>query len=237
MWQNVVHAVSWLIGDGSKVRFWKDTFIPNLGPLELYATCEIPADLYNATAASFSLNGSWNWDFIRPFLDPPTCYSIAAVPAPLTNGDPDKPVWSCNSDGTFSISSAYSLLDGPSLDDFMDPLIPKLIWNWNGPERMKLFLWKVLHGRLLTNDERCRRGMIDDPLCPRCKAAPETLTHVLRDCEIVNDFWSPMIDDDNWVPFFSLGGLPWLLFNLSLPNMHPHLGDWRTVFIIAAWSI
>ncbi|KAK7255210.1 hypothetical protein RIF29_28615 [Crotalaria pallida] len=131
-----------------------------LGPLDAYAICEIPVEFRSAPAAFYAVNGSWNWSILHDFLEPSTCAALAGISAPQTNGEPDKPIWSLATDGLFSITSAYKLLDGPYLDDDMIPTIPNLIWNWNGPERMKLFTWKLLHGWLLTNEERCHRATL-----------------------------------------------------------------------------
>jgi len=48
-----------------------------------------------------------------------------------------------------------------------DPLF-KIIWKWNRPERFKMFFWKILNEGLLTNEERCRRGLTGNSACPRC---------------------------------------------------------------------
>jgi hypothetical protein len=52
--------------------------------------------------------------------------------------------------------------------------------------------------------------MIDDNSCHRCQQGPESIVHVLRDCEEAIEFWSSIIKPDNWAKFFSLGLLSWL---------------------------
>lgn len=80
---------------------------------------------------------------------------------------------------------------------------------------MKSTLWKSAHGRLLTNSERMKRGIAPNDLCPRCQAYPETLMHMLRDCEYVHDIWSKNINHDHCSKFFSLGLYAWMEWNLS----------------------
>ncbi|CAN1789669.1 Putative ribonuclease H protein At1g65750 [Linum perenne] len=63
------------------------------------------------------------------------------------------------------------------------------IWKWDGPYRIKLFLWLALHERLMTNVERVRRHLVDSSICPRCGARAETVCHVLRDCPIAIGVW------------------------------------------------
>ena len=75
-----------------------------------------------------------------------------------------------------------------------DPLY-RLIWRWKGMERIKVFLWQVASGSLLTNHARWSRHMAADPSCTRCNAGlHETIMHALRDCPILHGFWSKLRD-------------------------------------------
>ncbi|CAN1308034.1 Putative ribonuclease H protein At1g65750 [Linum perenne] len=58
------------------------------------------------------------------------------------------------------------------------------VWKWEGPYRIKSFLWLAVHGRLLTNSERVRRHLATSAACPRCGAASESVAHALRDCPL-----------------------------------------------------
>lgn len=71
-------------------------------------------------------------------------------------------------------------------------------------------LWKVAHGRLLTNEERMRRNMARENLCPRCNAYHETVMHTLRDYESISAIWENLIGDEHWSSLFSLGLFKWL---------------------------
>lgn len=81
----------------------------------------------------------------------------------------------------------------------------KKVWKWSGPARMRAIIWKIAHGKLLTNEERMKRGMSDHNICPRCNSQPESLTHLLRDCDEVQEFWKRHIKQDFLSKFFSLG--------------------------------
>jgi hypothetical protein len=45
---------------------------------------------------------------------------------------------------------------------------------------MRINIWKMVLGRLLTNVEHCHRDMSksNEHICPRCNLVPETLMHV-----------------------------------------------------------
>lgn len=39
----------------------------------------------------------------------------------------------------------------------------------------------------------------------KCQMSPETVMHVVRDCEQVQNFWAPLINPEQFSRFFSLG--------------------------------
>lgn len=106
-----------------------------------------------------------------------------------------------------------------------------------GPNRNKAFMWKLCHGKLMTNVERKSRGMTADELCPRCHRCLETIMHMIRDCDDVKEFWSKLIDPDSWSSFFSLGLHSWLNWNLSSKAINPHNINWPMTFGIAVKDI
>lgn len=83
--------------------------------------------------------------------------------------------------------------------------------------------------------------MTDDPMCPRCNSCPETIMHLLRDCEEASTFWNEVINPNAWSKFFSLGLFPWLEWNLSSKNDEIGKTPWSwftffTVSVAALWK-
>lgn len=109
----------------------------------------------------------------------------------------------------------------------------KHVWSWLGPQRNRTFLWQVAHGRLLTNADRVARGISFDDVCPCYKEHPDTIMHVLRDCEDVKNFWSPIISQQHWSRFFSIGLHAWPEFNLSSKEVSNTYWNWPTLFGVA----
>ena len=62
----------------------------------------------------------------------------------------DKLRWKEICNGLFIISSTYKMISGHAKmeEDFS---IWKIIWEWKGLERIRMFLWKVAYEGLLTN--------------------------------------------------------------------------------------
>ena len=62
-----------------------------------------------------------------------------------------------------------------------------IVQRWNGPERIRYFLWLYTHRTLLMNRERYRKHMAVNPRCDKCGALEESLVHVPRDCRHSED--------------------------------------------------
>ncbi|CAN1820472.1 Putative ribonuclease H protein At1g65750 [Linum perenne] len=110
--------------------------------------------------------------------------------APRSLSGEDVWVWGDEKNGCFSIRSAYSLISCSMNVEQED--LWKLIWEWQGPNRIHLFLWLSGHGKLLTNAERVRRHIANDSTCGRCGHPSETACHILRDCYFARDVWTDL---------------------------------------------
>ena len=45
-----------------------------------------------------------------------------------------------------------------------------------------MFVWLLLHGKILTNMERTRRGITAKAYCKCCLGEEEDLNHIFRSC-------------------------------------------------------
>ncbi|KAJ1438741.1 Reverse transcriptase zinc-binding domain, partial [Sesbania bispinosa] len=126
-------------------------------------------------------DGSWDLLRLSGVLPPPSIFvKVQAMIPPSPDKGPDLIAWGKNVDGSFTIASAYNFLAG--VDNLSQVRTFKLIWQWNGPQRIKILLWKIAHNALLTNAERFRRHLTTNAKCPRCLSQDEDLLHVFRDC-------------------------------------------------------
>ncbi|CAI0476266.1 unnamed protein product, partial [Linum tenue] len=88
-----------------------------------------------------------------------------SMEAPKLNLGEDKTIWGIERDGRFSLKFAYKLAAG-ALDDEPDKDC-KLFWRWKGPNRIKLFLWLVIHDRLFTDHKaHCKWELQPDLTTP-----------------------------------------------------------------------
>lgn len=186
IWKIVEDNTHWSVRNGQDTRFWRDRWLLGCYSLDHYLLDSIPDLEKEFKVAYYADHEGWKWNIIQQVVPEFLREKIELVQA-LSSEHSDFLNWIPQLDGLFSIKSAYAILTNSS--QFPNPVFGK-VSQWKGPARIRSHLWKLVHGCLLTNDERCRRGMAQDNLCPRCLFAPETLMHMMRDCDAVQQFWN-----------------------------------------------
>ncbi|KAK2662000.1 hypothetical protein Ddye_000574 [Dipteronia dyeriana] len=69
------------------------------------------------------------------------------------------------------------------------------VWQWHFVWKLKLppqiqhFLWVLLHGKVLTNKQRCMHGIGFDASCPKCQSGIENIDHLLIRCRDSITVW------------------------------------------------
>ncbi|KAG4958766.1 hypothetical protein JHK87_035399 [Glycine soja] len=93
---------------------------------------------------------------------------------------PDSPSWTLTANGVFSTKTTFQLISRNK--HFIPNFDWNNVWKWKGPERVRFFLWTVLHHGLKTNFRRRRCGFTKDSSCSFCHLQSEDELHILRDC-------------------------------------------------------
>ena len=65
---------------------------------------------------------------------------------PTTDLGPNVMIWEAGKDGNFSIINAYEYLCNHEDKDVKK--LWKAIWQWNGPKKTKIFIWKCFNNGL-----------------------------------------------------------------------------------------
>ena len=128
-------------------------------PVPLEDQCKSVRDYVNS-------NRDWEWNSFAPYLPTSVILSIAAMRVPCDEDGEDFLFWGASKTGKFMTKSAYELVEGHRCEEEHPKW--KVIWNGNGPERVKMFLWLAMNDKLLTNMERARRHMSDTTSCDLC---------------------------------------------------------------------
>lgn len=111
----------------------------------------------------------------------------------LSPDQEDTITWNLTANGQYSLALAYAVqFNGPH---------PKFeaskIWTAHMEPKCKFFGWFVLHGRILMADLLAVRGWPHDPRCELCLQAPETATHLCKECPFSIAVWNHVIISTN----------------------------------------
>ncbi|KAA3453503.1 reverse transcriptase [Gossypium australe] len=181
-------------------------------------------------------DGSWNIDMLHIWLSEDILKRVVSIPPPHLDGGEDRIIWARSGSSSFSIRSTYWTLKENSWRPKDDNW--KIIWKYQGPQRVRIFLWLVTNQRLLTNSERSRRGIAQSSACQRCDHNLEDIMHVLCDCLMAKEAWMLVVPPEKQSRFFFDPLQTWLTTNLSC---HLKLQDkginWSCLFRIMAWRI
>jgi ribonuclease HI len=107
--------------------------------------------------------------------------------------------WNYNKNGRYSVKSGYHLqwrhTFGPRANQLALPgtsaLNPvwKSIWRLKLPSKIKIFVWRALHGVIPLKSILANRHVGTSGQCPVCLLAAEDVKHLLFQCETARDLW------------------------------------------------
>ena len=84
----------------------------------------------------------------------------------LDSGGEDDFCWGLSNNGKFSMKIAYNASMHNQTSNLYG--IWKIIRKLQLPQKIRTFIWMLFHGKILTNLERMRRRITDDPYCHCC---------------------------------------------------------------------
>lgn len=174
------------MGDGTQVSVWDDCrIIPNCKLIDFGH--QVPDDLRHLKVSDLiDESGEWNLNMIRETIPTQVLDRIGAIHPLDSSSDSDTRLWPGYNLGNFTVSSAYSLLDGSVAGD--ESVRWKQIWQLKVPERVRSFMWLVAHNKLLTNLQKAQMG-IGDSFCVHCGNILDSIIHALRDCDLARSLW------------------------------------------------
>ncbi|KAJ4818335.1 RNA-directed DNA polymerase (reverse transcriptase)-related family protein [Rhynchospora pubera] len=139
-------------------------------------------------------------------------------------------IWRWTPSGSYTTSSAYSMLADPGLRcEYYTKL-----WKMKAPPKVKIFLWLLLLDRLLTQHNLIIRNWPANEGCPCCtENVHETSLHLFLLCPFSKGIWDLAQQ---------LFNLPILLFPMDLQAFwlqnRINLGPvWDTIWAAVSWTI
>ncbi|KAM2637494.1 hypothetical protein EV1_021984 [Malus domestica] len=238
-WKGILYGVNllkkgmtWRIGNGESVKFWKDSWVLNVPLMETIDVANISN--IDCVVSEFLRNGWWDIDKLRDVLPEDMVQKIICRPAGTTGAGMDKIIWRCASNGVFTVKSAYNLFfDEEDLPDSCWDFI----WRVNVPPKLKVFLWLMSKGRLLSNEQRVRRQLTSDSSCMTCCGPIESIAHIFKDCSRAMCIWKSMGVPWQLRNAQNLEFKAWLLANLKVSSKGTNEGAWCTLFLFICWHI
>jgi exonuclease III len=177
---------SFNIKDGTHTRFWHDTWVGDK-PLKV----SYPS-LYNivrdphATVSKVMTSAPLNISFRRALVDNKLLEWLSLV-AKISNvvlvEGSDYFKWNLTSSGLFSVRSMYL-----HLIDTQPPFQHRKIWKMKTPLKIKIFLWFLQRGVILTKDNLARKNWKGSQHCIFCNRN-ETIQHLFLDCPCAKMIW------------------------------------------------
>ncbi|RVX07383.1 putative ribonuclease H protein [Vitis vinifera] len=221
-WENFRSHSRFIIGDGTKVKFWKDLWCGNQSLKETFPILfNLSVNKEGWVAEAWEEDeggGSWGLRFNRHLND----WEVGEVesllsklhPLTIRRGVEDMFRWKENKIGTFSVKSFYSSFSR----DSKPPFPARTIWTPWVPIRASFFGWEAAWNRLLTTDRLKRIGWSIPSRCFLCKHKEETTDHLLLFCEKARMLW---------LLIFSLFGVQWVMHS----TVKNHLLGWHGSFV------
>ncbi|XP_019157963.1 PREDICTED: uncharacterized protein LOC109154684 [Ipomoea nil] len=191
--RTVISNAVWKVGDGRSINVWTDWWVGNI-PLGLDQNVVVPEGLESCMVSDFIFpSRTWDLPKLQEILLENIINNIRAIPITLNDRARDSIGWTNSELGKFTTKSAYSCVAGIwklncwNMDG--DNNDWEWIWKLNCWEKIKVFIWLILKGRLLTNVERFRRHIAESNSCPCCGSEEESLRHLFWECGTTQVTW------------------------------------------------
>ncbi|KAH1241592.1 putative ribonuclease H protein [Glycine max] len=194
--------MSWKVGCGDKVSFWKDKWLGE-GPTlqqkynQLFLINRQQPDLISMMG-NFSQD-NWRWDlkWRRNLFDHESDLTVNFMEEissiHIQRHVKDIMTWKTDPSGVYSTKSAYKLMITPSTPA-SELRSSTLLWKLKIPPKAAVFTWRLLKGRLPTRANLIRGNVIiQDTVCPLCGLEQEEVGHLFFNCKrIVGLWWESM---------------------------------------------
>uniref|UniRef100_A0A199UBV5 Uncharacterized protein n=1 Tax=Manihot esculenta TaxID=3983 RepID=A0A199UBV5_MANES len=216
IWDEIRPNIYVSIRDGKRTSFWFEDWIPELGPLWQHKKLGVMIPNEWKVADVVTNNHDWNWEVLDKFLTPNALLHISNICPPNPFVGEDNIAWKGAKEGAIAIWEH--------------------IWALKCPQRVRNFIWLACRGKILTNEERFRRGLTNNEACGLCGAHQESVLHVLRDCRMIKSVWREMVAPAKQGVFFSLSLIEWLNANIcSSVKFNNEDFSWCSIFSIVCW--
>jgi hypothetical protein len=156
---------------------WEDPWIPDLPSFKPQ-----PKDsqtLRQSLVVSQLMNQDkslWDVEVLKNLFEEVSVQAILDIPRWSTD-HPDRWIWVKTSNGAFSVKSAFKEASKEIQPSLVNPVLGK-IWKTHLHERLKLLIWRITTGLLLTKDSIARFAPSVNQTCVLCEHHNESIMHL-----------------------------------------------------------
>lgn len=198
------------VGNGQATRFWKDKWVTSRPLSEQFPNLFNIVRNKSALVAYVFSDTNLNLSFRRTIMGNKLVewHNMLNLLSEVTLSlSRDKFVWDGQRNGIFSVQSMYHLLMNIPNNERN-----KKLWKLKLPLNIKVFLWNLCRGAILTKDNLAKRRWNGSLTCSFCNRN-ESIHHLFFDCYMAKSIWR--------VIYFAL--------KLEMPVSINHIiGSWGT---------
>src|ERR1044072_2832835 len=147
---------------------------------------DIPyVDIYdvNLRLRDVIIQGAWDCSALYTPAPGHLLEQLQRITPILEANHKDQWSWTPNSTGWYSVKTAYQWLFEQRQEQGQGQIQLEINWLWKlkVTEKIRLFLWLVLHNSIQVNQYRSKCKIANTPNFSRCSATEETILHCQRD--------------------------------------------------------
>ncbi|GAU27936.1 hypothetical protein TSUD_146500 [Trifolium subterraneum] len=206
----IMNNTFWLLGDGRDINFWNDSWCGNPLSEQLCIPDHISHSL-SSTVSDYILNGHWSFPtrLIQAF---PNLSSIITSQATIPM-DPSRDIilWKHTDSGDLQLKDAYLF----KMQQFQDLNWAKYIWSCDIPPSKSMLVWRLMHGKVPTDENLMIRGCLIPSMCNLCNRHVESSFHIFFEYDYAIKLWSWFAGCVNLVLQFNSMEDMWKLCDLN----------------------
>ncbi|WZY69216.1 hypothetical protein YC2023_001456 [Brassica napus] len=182
------------IGNGNSTFVWSHNWILDETPRRpINKQPEIDINL--RVSSLIGDDGQWDVNKLQCRFPQNEVTRIRQLPV----GDvPDRDIWAYSPNGSYTVKSGYKVATQAKETAEVQAMSLKpgvlelkgIIWKVATLPKIRNFLWRAASGALAVAERLNTRGLNLDLRCKICKAATESIEHVLFKCSLAHEAWS-----------------------------------------------
>lgn len=199
VWTSLLHGrdmvrsfARWSVGSGKKIFIKEDNWLASGHKLQ----DNIPNNFATVDELIDQGNKRWNVAKIREGFSPNFAKQIVQTPIAWQGGE-DSLWWPHSRDGELSVRSSYFQIHKQnqipnvraSSSQRVDKELWRFMWKIPVPQKIKVFLWKMLNNSLPVCDNLRKRRVLRNGICPLCQMEEETGEHLFLLCDWTRMVW------------------------------------------------